>query len=105
VSKEHHRFSAGINGTMNQIEWRIAQGKKCPGDLRLDIRSPVWRAVPMSLGFLCADFFYQNEEVLMHHKPHFYLGGDKYLHGLQEAYVFGWEPAVRRLSKEKEHAA
>jgi hypothetical protein len=94
------RFAPGLSGTLNGIEWRVVKGHKKDGDLRLELRALEFRAVPMALGFLCADFFYENENVLYPPSEGF-LGGEKYLRGLKGAVALGWRAAMDWLEDER----
>jgi hypothetical protein len=95
-----HRFKAGQSGELNGIEWRIVPGKKKPGDLRLDLRAREFRAVPMSLSFLLADFHFQVEHHLYAPGDGF-LGGEKFMRGVNGSVVIGWEAAVEWLENER----
>lgn len=57
-------FKAGDTGTVGGINWRVVQGKKSPSDLRLDLCAPRWIPPSMTLSFLFADFYAQNERTL-----------------------------------------
>ena len=88
-------WRAGMHGQYQGFQWRTSPGYKGRGDLRLDIRTrnqrrDDWCAVPMALGFLLADFFYDNEERV--HPPRLYFrGGEYYLDHLLDAVCDGWE--------------
>lgn len=93
-------FQAGQTGTLNGIEWQIVPGRKADGDLRMNIRAREFRAVPMSLSFLFADFHYQVEGHL-YPKADGFLGGEKFMRGLNGAITIGWEAAVEWLERER----
>lgn len=101
------RFTPGDHGSFNEIEWRVSQGKKevrleGAQDMRLDIRTPggEWRAVPMHLGFLMADVFFQVEEAL-YPQAHGFLGGNKYLRAVHRAIESGFHAACEELDGER----
>ena len=90
-----------MNGHFGGIYWRIVEGRKKPGDLRLDMRAPSWTAVPMALGFLEADFYFQNENHLYPPEDGF-QGGERYMNFLRGSVYLGWQAAVAQLELEKE---
>jgi hypothetical protein len=99
-------FKPGDYGSFNGIEWRISEGQKPVRregaiDMRLDIRTPggEWRAVPMHLGFLMADLFFQVEEAL-YPQPR-WDGGNKYIRAVHRAVQHGFEAAARELDEER----
>jgi hypothetical protein len=101
-------FKAGVHGRIGEIEWRVVRGKKesrVPGaeDLRLDIRALEFFPVSMGLGFLLAEFFCENEEVL-YPRAAGYSGGGRYLHFVAGAVRQGWETAAEQLKLEREEA-
>lgn len=60
-------------------------------------------AVPMPLGFLLADFFHDNEDVL-YPPSDGYQGGERYLTAVRGAVRLGWEAAAEHLGDERERA-
>jgi hypothetical protein len=98
------RFAPGSHGEFGGIEWRVWRGRKAPEDLRLEIRSMEFVPVPMALGFLLADFFAENEDVLFPPSKGF-QGGRRYLLYLSRAVRLGWESAVALLNDEKRRKA
>lgn len=93
-------FTAGDHWDIGGVEARIVTGRKGPDDLRLDLRAREFVPVKMSLGFLFADFFAQNEGVLYPTKDGF-QGGDLYLHYLKGAVLLGWEAVAEQLEIER----
>lgn len=80
----------------------IREGRKKPGDRRLEMqnREGRWIPVPMSLvGYMTA-FFYDNEEHL-YPKAHGFDGGDYFMEYLTECSTLGHMKATDRLEKEK----
>lgn len=59
-----------------------------------------WRPVKMELGFVLADFFYENEERLYPQHQRF-MGGQYYLQACYNATIFGWQDARERTDKER----
>lgn len=84
------RFQPGQSGELNGIDWRVVQGKKARDDRRLDLSTSGWRSVPMSLGFLLADFFVENENVLYPPSPT-RRGGEMYMDFCRGSVLVGWE--------------
>ena len=93
------RFLAMDEGRFGNIHWRVVEGRKSEDDLRLDLLVPRWTAVPMGLGFLFADFFYENENVL--YPPSRYRGGQMYLDFCGGAAHLGWEHARQLLAEQR----
>lgn len=101
------KFQAGDNGSIGGVEWRITNGRKVErkgrpvtGDLRLELWVPEWTPVKMALGFLEADFYYQNENRLYPQNLGF-QGGERYLNFVRGAAYLGWEAAVAQLDDER----
>lgn len=102
------RWEAGQTGMVGGIPWRVVQGYKRPDDLRLEFffSGRGWVAVKMEVGFLLADFFFENEEVLYprendHGYPTGRDGGLYYLRAATHAAHYGWEAARDKLGDEK----
>lgn len=100
-------FRVGDNGTIGGVSWRVVQGRKSPSDLRLDLYVPRWVPPSMTLGFLFADFYAQNERTLAEEG---YLArsvaaqpGQRYLNFLTAAMEpwIGWEGARDQLEYER----
>jgi len=99
------RWKAGMAGDCGGIPWRIVPGRKGPGDLRLELfANGQWLAVKMDLGFLMADFFFENEE-LLHPPAKGNLGGSMYTGHCLMAIAHGWETARQWLAVQRERAA
>jgi hypothetical protein len=93
------RWAAGQSFTLNGLRWRIQAGKKGPHDLRLEVLAPEgWLPVRMAMGWMQADFFYENEDVLY---PPPAQGGQRYLHYVDGAARLGWETAQAMLESEQ----
>jgi hypothetical protein len=60
-----------------------------------------WVPVPMAVGALLADFFYENEDVLYPPGPNV-LGGRKYIRYVKHAAIHGWQKAEAGLRAERE---
>jgi hypothetical protein len=102
------RFAPGWERHIAGLRFRVVPGKKANGDLRLDWETPTgWRAVPMSVGFLLADFLHENEEALKAagYFPGYAVGGDYYLRQLRAAVDEGWEAATNRLAQQRQERA
>jgi len=105
----------GDAGDLSGIQWRAVQGNKRlpdgrpvppPGDVVLQLRAPQWRSVPMPLGFLMADLFYDNEDRLF--PPDWpgrhYDGGERYLSACVQAAYDGWQSVTLQLGGERASA-
>lgn len=96
-------FAPGDEGYLpGGIEYRVVQGRKAPGDMRLDIRvkGSAWVPVPMNLGALLADFHFQVEDIL-YPRGCGLQGGEKYMRFLRTAVNEGHEAASGSLYREK----
>jgi hypothetical protein len=98
------RFTVGHHGEFAGIDWRVVRGRKAPDDLRLEFRAMEFQPVSMSLGFLMADFFCENEDVLFPPEQGF-EGGGRYARFCRGAVLHGWPAAVAQLEDEKKRAA
>lgn len=82
-----------------------AKTSRLPGqyDLRLDAQAGhAWVPVSMTVGFMLADFFHENEEIL--YPPSMgYKGGAKYLTECRGAARDGWGHAANRLRLERKY--
>lgn len=97
----NRRFRSGDGGEIGGIPWRIVTGMKSEDDLRMDIQvGEKWVAVKMDLGFLMADFFYENENVLYPPSQGF-RGGQMYLDFCRGAAYMGWTHASETLSDQR----
>lgn len=95
------RWQNGDFGELHGLRWRVRTGAKHPEDLVLEINvEGYWLAVSMTLGFLLADFFFQNEDVL-YPPSQGYRGGYKYLNDCKVAALHGWDKAAAGLRAEK----
>jgi hypothetical protein len=94
------RFNAGMGGDIGGVKWRVVQGKKAENDMRLDILVPRWTAVSMGVGFLFADMFHENED-LLYPPSRGYQGGDMYLRFCEGATRVGWETAYDMLKQQR----
>jgi hypothetical protein len=101
------RWKPGDEIEVDGVRFRVVAGKKTPNggmgqDLRLDWwTGGRWQAVGMGVGFLLADFFFENEEVL-YPQALGHLGGKKYLRFVKHAAERGWRYAVVELRAEQE---
>lgn len=100
-------FKVGDVGTVGGVNWRVVQGKKSRSDLRLELFVAQWIPPSMSLGFLFADFYAQNERTLAEEG---YLAswvaddpGARYLRFLAAAMEpgIGWQVARDQLEIER----
>ncbi|HXH35236.1 MAG TPA: hypothetical protein VNJ54_12635 [Plantibacter sp.] len=99
------KFAPGQAGNIGGVEWRVVQGRKSPSDLRLDLRAVRFVPVSMSVGFLFADFYTQNERTLAIEG---YLAasvarepGARYVNFILGAQRMGWEDAAAQLQAER----
>lgn len=93
------RFKVGMEGDVEGVRWRITEGRKWDGDQVLEFYAGGrWVKVKMSVGFLMADFIYENET----HRPNSPRGGQMYLDYCQTAAVEGWRTVHERLEAERE---
>lgn len=91
------RWQAGDNFWCDGIRYRVVEGRKKPGDLRLERRiDGEWQPVRMESGFMLADFFFENEHVVFP-RADGYRGGYEYLKELHNAARHGWEATQRKL--------
>ena len=91
------RWKAGDEGYCNEIRYRVVTGRKGPDDLRLDLFiNGDWQPAKMEIGFLMADFFFENEHAL-YPRARGYRGGFEYLKALQDASRYGWQATQRQL--------
>lgn len=95
------RFAVGDQFGAKGFGFRVVKGAKGPADFVLEIFSDGrWRKVPMALGAVFADFFYENEEAT-HLRSEGYQGGGKYVGYLKCAIEHGWAKADASLDAEK----
>lgn len=96
-----------MKGDIGGVRWRVVQGKKSANDLRLDISTDGWIAPRMTLGFLFADFYANNERTLAQEG---YLArsvieqpGKRYLNFIIAAMEpwLGWEVSAAQLEFER----
>lgn len=98
------RWQAGDDFWCDGIRYRVIEGRKGPDDLRLERRvDGEWRPVKMESGFMLADFFFENEQVL-YPRAKGHRGGFEYLRALQDATRHGWETTQRRLSAQQQQS-
>jgi hypothetical protein len=97
------RFNEGQTFEFASLLFRIVEGTKAPGDLRLEWRTMYgWRAVPLSAVQFMADFFADNEKHLTQYRGHWHMWGDSYfLRSVFRSARNGWEseanlPATQR---------
>ena len=95
------RWKAGDEGYCNGIQWRVTPGRKGPDDLRLEMHiNGEWQPAKMEIGFLMADFFFENEHVL-YRRSDGYRGGYEYLKELHNAARYGWENTQQKLRQQQ----
>lgn len=96
------RWEKGWRQKIAGIDFRTASGDKAPGDLRMEWRTSTgWQPIPMSVLFLLADFFGDNEDHLTTFRPHWREPGAEYfLKALTQAVLKGWETATKRLREQ-----
>jgi len=92
------RFQIGDKGDLSGVHWRIEEGRKGPEDKVLEIVVPEVCKVPMGLGLLMAQFFFDNEEHL-YPQAYGYRGGFLYLDVCAKAALQGWEAGTAELDR------
>lgn len=95
-------FNAGDREDFDGVAFRVVEGRKAPGDLRLEVqaRNGLWRPVTMRMVFFLADFFFENEELL--YPPPRYLGGAKFRRAVKQAMEKGYKQADASLQVERQ---
>lgn len=94
-------FAPGQVEDIDGFTFRIRQGRKGPNDLVLDLwNGREYAPVPMGLGGLMADFFYQNEERL-YPQQYGFDGGERYLRFLRDCTRRGWRDVLSELKGQK----
>jgi len=85
------------------LPFRVIEGRKAPGDLRLEWGpDSSWQPVPMAAAFLLVDFFTENEDHLTAFRPHWSSpGGDWFMGELQRARHHGWQSATALLMEQR----
>lgn len=99
------RWEVGLTIRLpNAPTFRVVNGDKKPGDLRLEWWSSarrLWLPVQMSAAALITDFFYENEDHL--YPPPRYMGGPYFMGYLAIAAAEGWQRADRKLRTEQHY--
>lgn len=81
------------------LNFRTRVGYKSADDLALEWETRTgWRAVPMAVGFLIADFLHENEDQLYQPPAE---GGRYYLRHVEMACEVGWEATQEKLRAEQ----
>lgn len=96
------RWEPGREWETDAVRYRVTEGRKHPDDLVLWVSTTRSIRVPMSLGFVCADFFHENETRLFAARAH--LGGSMYAQALHVAMEAGWQEARSTLEDQKNGA-
>lgn len=100
LARRYERFVIGQTFQSCGIHFRIENGKKMPGDLRLDwYTTNGWTAVTFEPVFFMTDFLYENEDWL-HPRPR-EKGGEYLFQGLRRAIKHGHASAWRYVEAEK----
>lgn len=101
-SLDERRFKDGQIFHFSGLEFRIRKGKKRPGDLVMEWRTPQgWRAIGYTVLGLLVDFFYENEHWLY---PEPFEGGERLRKHIGRAVRVGWRFAALVLEQEKTEA-
>jgi len=101
-ARRYERFVAGDTFASCGMHFRIVEGKKKPGDLRLDwYADRAWRPVTFEPLFYMTDFFHENEERLF--PPPQYKGGEYVMKALRRAVNHGYVAAWRYVELEKKY--
>lgn len=93
------RWQPGSRWDTDGVHYEVTVGKKSPDDLILWMATRAAIKVPMSVGFICADFFNENEQRLFAGRHH--LGGHMYGQALRVAMDSGWAEAHETLQRQK----
>lgn len=99
------RWSVGWTGVVAGIRFRVLEGRKAPGDLRLQnfTTSAGWVDTPMALNFMLTDFFCENEDHLKSYRPTWRKSGAAYhFEKLSKSVREGWESAETELRTQRE---
>lgn len=104
------RWTAGSSATISGLEFRVVDGNKEPGDLRVEWRTATgWQPVEMAAAFYLVDFFVDNEDHLKQFRPHWTeTAADFFFGHLWMAVKKGWTEArdtVVRDRQRREEAA
>lgn len=99
------RWKAGMSNTVSGVEFRVTEGKKFPGDLRLDVyscRDRRWVPVEMPLAFYLCDFLTENEQARRDYMGHWRQNGDMYfMRACVGAVKHGWRFAADLLKEQR----
>lgn len=89
---------------MDGVRFRVTEGRKAAGDLRMEWlgASGEWQPMTFLPVFALCDFFYENEDVLY---PPPAKGGDYFRQAVCFAMRDGWRIQADRLRGEKSDAA
>lgn len=97
-------WRAGQQVIVSGIPFRVREGRKAPGDLRLEWLTPDegWKPVEMAATGLMTHFFVENEEHLRQFRPHWQqTGRDYFIAFLNDVLDRGWAAAVATLKEQQ----
>ena len=96
------RWTSGTEVTFSGMAFRVAEGSKEDGDLRIEWGTPGgWRPIEMGVAALLTDFFIENEDVLKQYRPHWRrTAAEFWFEFLSHANREGWEAAVTTYIRE-----
>ncbi len=89
------------------IDLRIVQGRKFPGDLRLEHRvGSQWVPTEMQLALFLVDFFAENERARQPYVSYWRENGDTYfITECIQAVKVGWRVVADRIRRQRRDAA
>lgn len=101
------RWQAPWFRVIDGVAFRVIEGKKEPGDLRVEWRTPAgWKPITMAPIAMLVEFFIENEEHLRQYRPHWrQTGHDFFMAYLETAFREGWEAAYASILADREAIA
>jgi hypothetical protein len=101
VNPHKRQLVAGDAGIAGGVNWRIVEGSKAPGDLRIDwYVNDRWQPVLMDTVFVVLDLICQNEDFLY---PYPQKGGLLPLEACAKARLHGYEYASGWLHLQRQN--
>jgi hypothetical protein len=95
----HRHFQVGDAGIAGGVNWRIVEGRKAPGDMRLEwYVNERWQPVSMDTIFVAVDVICQNEDFLY---PYPARGGQLLIRAIGDARLYGYEYASGWLALQR----
>lgn len=94
--------------TLQGIDLRIVEGRKFPGDLRLEhYANGSWQPTKMEIAFFLVDFFAENEDVRRHYMGESWReNGQRYfMKKCWAAVRNGWRSVAAEIERQRGRAA